>query len=190
MYKKDNAESVYENSLTWLFKTFKEDDQSFRNSLLKKLHLKKGDRVLVTGCGLGDDLECIWPIIGSTGELFAQDISNLMIAATAKRLSSKKILSFNTYNLYLSVSNASMLPYPDAYFDAAYRFGGINLFSDMKSAIHEMACVVKVGGEVLIGVEDFAPWLKESEYEKQLFAIMHFGLWRRLLPCCLKLRRT
>ncbi|OUL88685.1 class I SAM-dependent methyltransferase [Paraburkholderia hospita] len=48
-------------------------------------------------------------------------------------------------NIYLSVSNASLLPFADGYFDGAYHFGGINLFSDMKSAISEMARVVKVG---------------------------------------------
>lgn len=183
MYKKDDAESFYENFLIWLFATFKEDETSFRNSLLTKLNLKEGDRVLVTGCGLGDDLKCIFPIIGPTGELFAQDISDLMIAATARRLASKEVDSFNTENLYLSVSNASMLPYPDAYFDAAYHFGGINLFSDMKSAIHEMARVVKVGGKVLIGDEGVAPWLKESEYGKA--AICNNTLWALEAPLAL-----
>jgi SAM-dependent methyltransferase len=103
-----------------------------------------------------------------------------MIVATARRLASKEVDSLNTENLYLSVSNASMLPYPDAYFDAAYHFGGINLFSDMKSAIHEMARVVKVGGKVLVGDEGVAPWLKESEYGK--VAICNNKLWALEAP--------
>lgn len=175
MYKKDDAESVYENFLTWLFGTFKQDEVSFRNALVEKLNLKEGDRVLVTGCGLGDDLKCILPKIGSTGKLFAQDISDLMIAATARRLSDTGSQLVNSSNLYLSVSNATMLPHPDSYFDAAYHFGGINLFSDIQSAIHEMARVVKVGGKVLIGDEGVAPWLKESEYGK--VAICNNKLW-------------
>ena len=64
MYKKDDAESAYENFLTWLFETFKQDEISFRNSLVEKLNLKAGDRVLVTGCGLGDDVKCILPKLG------------------------------------------------------------------------------------------------------------------------------
>jgi len=159
MYKKDNAESAYENFLKWLFETFKEDEFSFRSSLVEKLNLKEGDRVLVTGCGLGDDIKCIFPKIGSTGELFAQDISDLMIVATARRLSGTDGPSFNMNNLFLSVSNASMLPYQDSYFDAAYHFGGINLFSNIGAAIHEMARVVKVGGKVVIGDEGIASWL-------------------------------
>jgi ubiquinone/menaquinone biosynthesis C-methylase UbiE len=175
MYKKDDAESVYENFLTWLFQTFKQDEITFRNSLVEKLNLKKGDRVLVTGCGLGDDVKCIFPKIGSTGEVFAQDISDLMIVATARKLSGAESTQVNVNNLYLSVSNASMLPHPDSYFDAAYHFGGINLFSDVKSAIHEMARVVKVGGKVVIGDEGVAPWLKENEYGK--VAIRNNKLW-------------
>lgn len=175
MYKKDDAESAYENFLTWLFETFKQDEISFRNSLVEKLNLKAGDRVLVTGCGLGDDVKCILPKIGSTGELFAQDISDLMIIATARRLSNIDGQQVDINNLYLSVSNASMLPHPDSYFDAAYHFGGINLSSDIKSAIHEMTRVVKVGGKVVIGDEGIAPWLKENEYGK--IAICNNKLW-------------
>jgi ubiquinone/menaquinone biosynthesis C-methylase UbiE len=175
MYKKDDAETVYENFLTWLFETFKEDELAFRNSLVAKLNLKKGDRVLITGCGLGDDINCILPKIGPKGEVFAQDISDLMVIATARRISRAFISPYDIHNLYLCVSNASMLPYPDSYFDAAYHFGGINLFSDMKSAIHEMARVVKVGGKVLLGDEGVAPWLKNNEYGK--IAICNNKLW-------------
>ena len=175
MYKKGDAEFIYENFLAWLFKTFNEDEVSFRNSLIEKLNLKEGYRVLVTGCGLGDDIKCILPKLGSDGELFAQDISDVMVAATARRLNEADIGSADRKNFYLSVSNASMLPYQDAYFDAAFHFGGINLFSDMKSAIHEMARVVKVGGKVVFGDEGVAPWLRESEYGKM--AICNNKLW-------------
>lgn len=175
MYQKDDAELAYENFLAWLFATFQEDEVSFRNSLVEKLNLKAGDRVLVTGCGLGDDVNCILPKIGSSGEVFAQDISDLMIAATARRLSAAGGKYLDLDNVYLSVSNASNLPHPDSFFDAAYHFGGINLFSDIKLAIHEMARVVKAGGKVVIGDEGIAQWLKETEYGKM--AICNNNLW-------------
>lgn len=134
----------------------------------------------MTGCGLGDDLIYMMPKVGNTGEIFAQDLSDVMVAATARILNKTKVGSFNLKNLYLSVSNAAQLPFPNAYFDAAYHFGGINLFSDMESAIHEMARVVKVGGKVLFGDEGVAPWLKDIDYGKA--AINNNKLWALAPP--------
>jgi ubiquinone/menaquinone biosynthesis C-methylase UbiE len=175
MYTKDNAEQAYDNFLAWLFETFNVDEISFRSSLLDKLNLKEGNRVLITGCGLGDDVLSVLPKVGGNGEVYAQDISDLMVAATARRLKNTEQCVLEMKSIYLSVSNASVLPYEDHYFDAAYHFGGINLFSDIKSAISEMSRVVKVGGKVVLGDEGIAPWLKEHEYGKM--AICNNKLW-------------
>jgi SAM-dependent methyltransferase len=53
----------------------------------------------------------------------------------------------------------------------------------MKSAIHEMARVVKPGGRVLIGDEGVAPWLKETEYGKAV--ICNNKLWASEIPLAL-----
>lgn len=183
MYRKVDAEVFYENFLSWLYRTFDVNEQDFRNSLVDKLALRPGARVLVTGCGLGDDIPCILDRIGPDGAVFAQDISDIMVAATARRLHTGPDSIADGRNVYLSVSNASLLPYPDRYFDAAFHFGGINLFSDMKAAIDEMARVVKVGGKVVIGDEGVAPWLKEQEYGK--IAINNNRLWGLDAPLAL-----
>lgn len=56
-----------------------------------------------------------------------------------------------------SVGNASYLPFPDGFFDAAYHFGGLNLFTDKKRALAEMTRVVKRGGKVVAADEGLAP---------------------------------
>ncbi|MCI8210399.1 hypothetical protein AUC61_12705 [Pseudomonas sp. S25] len=173
MYTQDDSEGAYDNFLSWLFATFAQDERSFRLALIERLNIESGHRVLVTGCGLGDDLKYIYPLLGETGELFAQDLSDLMVAATSRRMAS--VVPQGRQNLYLSVSNASALPFPDGYFDSAYHFGGINLFSDIPGAIAEMNRVTKTGGRVLIGDEGVAPWLKNTEYGKA--AIQNNGLW-------------
>jgi SAM-dependent methyltransferase len=183
MYRKADAEFFYENYLSWLFQTFHMEEASFRKDLAAKLNLKKGNRVLITGCGLGDDIEFISAEIGANGEIFAQDISDIMVAASARRLKSSTSIDTRIENIYLSVSNASLLPYTDGYFDGAYHFGGINLFSDMKSAISEMTRVVKTGGKVVIGDEGVAPWLKGTEYGQ--VAITNNPLWASEAPLAL-----
>ncbi|MFL1524182.1 class I SAM-dependent methyltransferase [Pseudomonas sp. O230] len=172
MYAKDDAEESYDNFLSWLFLTFDQDEREFRLGLIERLGVKPDYKVLVTGCGLGDDLKYLYPILREQGELYAQDLSDLMVAAASRRMTE---MFQNSENLHLSVSNASALPFPDGYFDAAYHFGGINLFSDIPSAIDEMARVTKVGGRVLIGDEGVAPWLKNKEFGK--VAIRNIALW-------------
>lgn len=177
MYTKNNAEESYDNFLSWLFKTFNEDEQKFRLNLIDRLHIRPNHKVLVTGCGLGDDLKHLYPLVSEGGELFAQDLSDLMVAATSRRMAE---IFPDTSNLHLSVSNASALPFPDGYFDATYHFGGINLFSDISSAISEMARVTKVGGRVLVGDEGVAPWLKAKEFGR--IAIRNNALWASDAP--------
>lgn len=172
MYAKDDAEESYDNFLSWLFSTFDQDERKFRLSLIERLGINSDHKVLVTGCGLGDDLKYLYPILQEQGELYAQDLSDLMVVAASRRM---KEMFPNSDNLHLSVSNASALPFPDGYFDAAYHFGGINLFSDIPSAISEMARVTKVGGRVLLGDEGVAPWLKDKEFGK--IAIRNIPLW-------------
>jgi len=65
------------------------------------------------------------------------------------------------------------LPFPDGFFDAAFHFGGLNLFSDKRKALSEMARVVRLGGKVVAGDESMAPWLRETEYGKILLNSNH-----------------
>jgi SAM-dependent methyltransferase len=64
--------------------------------------------------------------------------------------------------------NAAHLPFAEAYFDAAYHFGGLNFFSDKKRAIAEMTRVVRRGGKVGFGDEGLAPRLRKTPYGDRL----------------------
>jgi ubiquinone/menaquinone biosynthesis C-methylase UbiE len=129
-------------------------------------------KVLIAGCGLGEDIPLIINIIGEEGELHAQDLSKSMI---------KKASSLNNFNnLCFSVSNANSLPYASRYFDVVYHFGGINLFGDIKNAISELERVCKIGGLVLFGDEGIAPHLRGTQYAK--IAINNNKLWAADAP--------
>lgn len=175
-YDRASSISRYRNFLDWLFQTFNEDETSFRRRLIKKLHLVNGNRVLITGCGLGDDIPPVLEAIGSAGEVFAQDISSAMIIATSEAIMRGNAAS----RISFSIGDATRLPFSDNFFDAAFHFGGINLFSDVALSIGEMNRVVKPGGRVVFGDEGVAPWLKRTEYGRMV--VTNNPLWAADAP--------
>lgn len=178
-YNQSDSTEIYRNFLDWMFGTFGEEEAVFRATLIGKLSLKRGDKVLITGCGLGDDAPLILDIIGSEGELYASDLAaEMAVHASCHARADRRA--------FFSVCDAKSLPFPDDYFDAAFHFGGINLFDDIKTSIVEMDRVVKPGGRVVFGDEGVAPWLKDTEYGR--IAITNNHLWKlepplHLLPC-------
>ncbi|MCC3860005.1 class I SAM-dependent methyltransferase [Pseudemcibacter aquimaris] len=166
-YSSPASKEHYRNFLSWLFATFNQNELEFRKSLIEKLNLKKGQKVLITGCGFGDDIEICKLQVGPDGEIHAQDLSKEMVTEAAKNNASD--------NVMFSISNGLNLPYNDQYFDAVFHFGGINLFGDIKKAIMEMTRVCKVDGQVVFGDEGVAEHLRKEDYGK--IAINNNSLW-------------
>ena len=175
------AAEVHDNALSWLFRTFKTSEDVLRWNLISRMHLKPGQRVLVTGAGAGNDLPWILKEIGETGQLFAQDISRQMLGSAINRVSSSSVPG--PKNVEFSVGDAVNLPYVDSYFDAAYHFGGINLFSNIRKAIAEMDRVVCSGGRIVIGDEGLAPWLRETEYGQMILTNNPLAEYQPPLDC-------
>lgn len=165
-YAIKNAAVMHDNALRWVFDTFGTDEPTLRESLIARLHLEKGAKVLVTGAGAGNDLPYLTKCLKGAGEIFAQDIALQMLLEGAARYQNE--LRNSGVELHFSASDAANLPFANGYFDAAYHFGGINLFPDIRKGIGEMNRVVKPGGKVVLGDEGVAPWLKDSEYGKML----------------------
>lgn len=156
MYNSASSVEVYRNFLDWLFQTFNVPEQEFRVEILSHLKLSAGMKVLITGCGLGEDIPIVSKAVGLRGEVHAQDISKAMVLESAKN---------NTQpNTLFTISNANSLPYASGYFDAVFHFGGINLFGDTKKAIAELDRVCKKGGRVVFGDEGVAAHLRNTQY--------------------------
>ena len=117
-----NAAEIHDNALSWLFNTHNVNEKKLREDLIGKLKLKKGDKVLVTATGAGNDLEYIAKRIGQSGQIYAQDYAKEMLFAAYYR--TKKILDFKKYKIFFSVNDATNLPFKDNQFDATYHFGG------------------------------------------------------------------
>ena len=182
-YSGQEQNQRYRNFLGWLFSTFKTDEESFRRLLLSKLVIPHEGKVLVTGCGNGDDLLALAKNYPSKKlDIHGQDLSPEMVRETARTISQSGI-----QNVTLSISDATNLPYQDGYFDAVFHFGGINLMSEVRLAISEMARVCKNSGSVGFGDESIAPWLRDSDYFRML--VENNNLWSaatplHLLPTC------
>lgn len=165
-YALKDAAAIHDNSLRWVFDTFGSDEPSLRKSLISRLHLSKGKTILVTGAGAGNDLPYIAKSLDGAGTIYAQDIAKQMLMAGVERHSAQvKALGVD---IFFSASDATDLPFGDQVFDAAYHFGGLNLFPDIGRGIAEMNRVVKPGGRVVISDEGAAPWLKKTEVGQML----------------------
>lgn len=172
MYDIETSVQVYKNFLKWLFATFNEDEHSFRKSCLQRFGNLKSKKVLITSCGLGEDIAVVSKLVGSDGVIHAQDLSKNFVEVSSQNNISD--------NIFINVSDALSLPYCDNYFDAVYHFGGINLFGDIRLAISEMERVCKVGGQVMFGDESVALHLRNSDYGRMF--IHNNSLWKEDLP--------
>ncbi len=165
-YTLEDATTIHDNSLRWVFDTFGTDEPTLRKNLVSRLHLSKGETILVTGAGTGNDLPFLAESMKGAGVIYAQDISKQMLMAGVDRYGSQK--NALGVEIYFSVSDATNLPFGDNAFDAAYHFGGLNLFPDIRKGISEMNRVVKPRGRIVISDEGAAPWLKPTELGKML----------------------
>jgi SAM-dependent methyltransferase len=161
-----NAAEIHDNALRWVFRTFGDNEPDLRKRLVTRLRLEKGDRVLITGAGAGNDLPYLVAALGGEGEIHAQDIAKEMLLAGEARY--RNAFLDPGIRLSFSVSDAMSLPFADSSFDATYHFGGINLFPDIAGGIAEMNRVVRPGGRVVIGDEGIAPWLRDTELGNML----------------------
>jgi ubiquinone/menaquinone biosynthesis C-methylase UbiE len=162
------AAADYDATMEWVFKSFHEDENAVREAMLQPLRLEPDHRVLETGCGTCRDSIRIARRLGASGRLFLQDLSPAMLRIGKEKIDAMSAAGEIACPVEFFTGNAMTLPFPDGYFDSAFHFGGINVFSDETKAVAEMARVVRKGGRVVFGDEGLAPWLRGTEYGKIL----------------------
>lgn len=162
-YTIEQAAEIHDNSLNWLLNSFYENEADLRSNLISRLRLQPGQKVLITGAGAGNDVPYIASLVGTKGDIFAQDYASQMLVSGAERCQ-----HLSDHHIEFSVSDATNLPFCDNYFDAVYHFGGLNLFTDIPKGISEMDRVAKDGGRVVFGDEGLPAWLRSTEYGKMI----------------------
>jgi ubiquinone/menaquinone biosynthesis C-methylase UbiE len=160
--KYETGADRYEIGLDWLFSSLYLDQQSVRASMVERLDLRRGARVLEIGCGTGKDTLQILKALDGTGEIFAQDLSPAMIRVARRQLAGSRT------QVEFFLGNAAYLPFEDGCFDAAFHFGGLNEFGDIPRAFAEITRVTKTGGKIVVGDEGVAPWLREKLFGQVL----------------------
>jgi ubiquinone/menaquinone biosynthesis C-methylase UbiE len=162
------AAGEYDAIMDWVFRSFYEDEDRVREGMLEPLRLQGGERVLETGCGTCRDSVRIARRLGNQGVLFLQDLSAAMLRLGKRRVEVSRDAGELACQIDFFSGNAMRLPFADGFFDAAFHFGGINVFADQRQALAEMARVVRSGGRVVVGDEGLAPWLRDREYGRIL----------------------
>jgi len=160
--KYDRGAEQYDAGLDWLFKSFYEDEETVRTSMIDLLDLKPDLRVLEIGCGTGKDSIIIARTLSAAGQLFLLEISRNMLEICRTKLTKQHVPA------EFLLGNASYLPFPNQYFDAVFHFGGLNTFSERRRALDEMTRVARVGAKVVVGDEGVPPWLREKLFGKIL----------------------
>lgn len=152
----------YDRGMEVLFRTFGADEAQVRTSMIDRLGLGPGSRVLEVGCGTGRDTV---HLLDRAALVYASDLSREMVDVGRVRLQDA---GADMSRVRLFLSDATALPFPDGFFDAAYHFGGLNLFPDISRGLAELARVVRPGGRVVVGDEGLGRWLIESEFGRIL----------------------
>lgn len=152
----------YDDNVHITFDLYKENELDVRLSMIDLLNLRETSKVLEISAGTGKDSELIINNLGKNGELWLLDISPDMLKRARSKLN-KYPASTN-----LAIGDACALPYVDNYFDALYCFAGIGHFADQRTALREMARVVRIGGRVVFSEKNVPPWLRDTEYGKIL----------------------
>jgi len=115
-----------------------------------RLRLKRGQRLLDVGCGLGDAALALATDIGEAGELVGVDVSNEMISAARARARAARC------QVRFSVGDAVALDEPDGYFDVVRSERTLQWIADPKAAVAEMARVLRPGGLVSLVDTDWS----------------------------------
>lgn len=155
--------NTYDQYLPLTFATFGVDEDQFRKDLVGQLALRPGDRVLETGCGTGRDTDEIKRQLEGLGSIWAVDISEDIVREAAL-----KIQHDGDVDVEFACADAQQLPFPAAFFDKVFHFGGFNTYGDKTLGLSEMVRVVRPGGTVVVGDESMPVWLRTTEFGKVL----------------------
>lgn len=124
---------------------------SLANRGMKQVEWKPGWNVLDIGCGGGANLKRLLNLC-PRGNIYGIDLSEESVAF-AKRYNARYL----DKRCFIQQGNVCSLPYENEFFDVATAFETVYFWSPVKTALAEVARVLKKGGCFLISLEASGP---------------------------------
>jgi ubiquinone/menaquinone biosynthesis C-methylase UbiE len=136
-------------------------EQQFQMGLFKKMKpLAPGAAILEVGCGRGAGAKLIWKT-HRPSLLCALDLDEEMIVQAKRYLS-----GVHDRQVFLQVGDVLHIPFRDRSLDAVFGFGVLHHVPDWRSALAEIARVLKAGG--LYFIEELYPALYQNLITKRI----------------------
>ena len=144
-----------------------------RQHTLNKLSVKRGEKILDVGCGVGFLSYEIALQTGDSGRVSGIDQNSEMIRHANKRCE-------NLQNTEFSEANANELPFPEESFDAACCTQVLLYVNDVAQVISEIKKVLKPAGRIIIVETDWRGVVLNSDYDSITRKI--FSAWDTAVP--------
>lgn len=125
-----------------------------RGTARAAMGVRKGQRLLDAGCGLGEEARELARTVGPDGEVTAVDLSSAMVALAEQR--------DNDTGVRYLVGDITALGFPDATFDAVRSERVIQHLPDPEAAIAELIRVAAPGGRICLIDTDWESLLMEG----------------------------
>ncbi len=126
-----------------------------KQNAIESLDIKKGDKIIELGCGLGIDARKLATQVGDTGRVFAVDKSVFMLEAAKSEAIPKNLLFFD--------SEVKNLPFENEFFNSAYADRLLVSQVDYLKVLNEIVRVVKPEGIVCITDLDYGTSIFEID---------------------------
>ena len=144
-----------------------------RQHTLNKLSVKRGEKILDVGCGVGFLSYEIALQTGDSGRVSGIDQNSEMIRHANNRCE-------NLRNTEFSEANANDLPFPEESFDAACCTQVLLYVNDVAQVISEIKKVLKPAGRIIIVETDWRGVVLNSDYDSITRKI--FSAWDAAVP--------
>ena len=144
-----------------------------RQHTLNKLSVKRGEKILDVGCGVGFLSYEIALQTGDSGRVSGIDQNSEMIRHANKRCEKLR-------NTEFSEANADDLPFPEESFDAACCTQVLLYVNDVAQVISEIKRVLKPAGRIIVVETDWRGVVLNSDYDSITRKI--FSAWDAAVP--------